>query len=697
MLSKIILYSLLLFAINGLFANEKPLIIASHKITIDTTHNDSIRLSKIIDLSWDYRNYSTDSALYYSDWAIRLAKSTNQIQLLAKELDIRSTIMIIMGKLDSAEYYQNSSLKIRQNMHDYRGLRSSYEEMGNIKKAKGHYELALKYYFKALNTIDSIKYRPVELELYEEYKFETLDKFIEKFRKRNFDMSKKAPESSSVKFVHIANEKRLIGEIYLIKKDYPNAEKYLLEALDLNYRLLDGDQIVMNENAVSKLYLALGKTSKAKNHALMSKDISNHNGNYLEASRSFEILSNIELTESKYSKALNYLDSSSYMQAKYSDKSDRLKVQRLRILVDSSRTAKFPELFNALTDLVSKISKENIGGNLNSEERLNLYSTLFDYYSTIGEKDSIILYQTNYYLLKDSLVGLETQNRLSELLEIHESNKKEKTIRTQAEQIINYSDLLLLSGAMIVVILLFAIYMIFNNRKMRKLNVEISELNSQLTESTRNKEQLFSYIAHDLRGPLMTSNSVINMLRNATLSEEKMKEYLVQLGQTIHKSEMFTENLIHWAKTKTGTIKSIKKQVDLEQIISESLNQFEYDIANKSLKIVKNISPLTIETDPILFQAVVNNIVQNAVRYGDKNSEINIVIKQENSNWDLSVANTGKPISKDTISKFNNAELIHNETGNGIGLTIIKNYVELLELSISLNSESQATTFTISN
>ncbi|MFA7326685.1 MAG: tetratricopeptide repeat-containing sensor histidine kinase [Candidatus Kapaibacterium sp.] len=699
MLSKIISYSLTIIFAVSLVANEKPSIISSHRVTIDTTKNDSIRLERLIDLSWDYRNYKIDSAVYYSDWAIRLAKTINQPRLLAKELDIRSTIYIIQNKLDSAEDYQWKSLNLRSKLKDFRGLRSSYEEMGNIKRAKGYYDLALSYYFKSLSTIDSIAYRPVELELYEETEFENLEKYIAKFRKNNFDMKKYTPEASSVKFVHEANTKRLIGDIYLIKKDYKNAELYLYEALELNYRLLDGDQIMMNENSMCKLYLDLGNLDEARKHAIRCTELSSINGNYSEAATAFKTLTEIERRKKNFSQSLIYLDSVYYYKKLFAanKKWDKLLIPRLRILIDSSEVSKSTELDSTMSIIVSKISNLDIEDKINPNERMELYYTLFNYYYHTDNKDSTICYQTSYYLLKDSIIGLETQNRLSELLELHESKKKTKTIHNQANQIISYNDSQTLLIVILFIIILFVVYMIYSNRKMKKLNTEVLALNSQLTESTKNKEQLYSYIAHDLRSPLITTGRVIDMILSNNISSERKDEYLQQLSQTVKKSEMFTDNLMHWAKTKTGTITPIIREVDLREVIAEAVDLFVNELPDKDIMIEQSLADMTIETDRLLLQAIVNNLLQNAVRYGNNGSIIQIVTTQDNNSWELSITNSGKTMPTDTIEKFNNSEIIHNEIGNGIGLTIIKNYTNLLGISCAIHSESDTTTFTISN
>lgn len=699
MLLKIISYSIIFLFSCGLFANEKTDLISHHKNIITSTKSDSIRLEHIIDLSWDYRNYNIDSAVYFSDWAIRLSKAVNQPKLLAKELDIRSSIMIIKGDLDSAEYYQMQALKLRRMQKNYRGLRSSYEEMGNVKKAKGHYELALNYYFRALLVIDSIPYKPEELKLYKEHNLEKVEDYYSYLRKNNFDMSKHTEGRTSVKFVHIANEKRLIGEIYLLKKDYENAQKYLSEALVLNYHLLDADQIIMNEFALANLYMETEKEDKAKLHTSMALGIAKHKVNYSDIAKSFRYLSKIEQAESNYSKALAYLDSAKYFHFQFARDTNNfsLEIRKFRILIDSLSSAPSINLTDTIINITNSLYSNLVSPQLTLKNKLSLYQGLYEFYNLIGQDDSALTYQTQYYLLKDSLIGLESQNRLSELMEIHESKKKSKTIQLQAKQIINYTELLWLSAALILIVILFAIYMIYSNRKMKKLHSDVLNLNRLLTESTKNKEQLFSYIAHDLRGPLTSSGSVIKLLLENSLTEEKKAKYIAQLGQTIHKSEQFTDNLIHWAKTKSGTIKPILKPFSLELAVNNALQNFEHEIEEKQLTVTRERTTITLETDAILFQAIINNLIQNAVRYSEKNSDITISPKQDINNWSLSITNIGKTISPTTIQAFNDGEITHNETGNGIGLTIIKHYSKLLNLACKIESGADSSTFTLSN
>lgn len=571
--------------------------------------------------------------------------------------------------------------------------------MGSIKSEQGYHDLALVFYFKSLKAIDSIKYNKNELSFFESEHFKDIDSQLKLLIARKEIFHNYRPEDASVKFVHLANINRLIGEVYATKRNYQYAEEYLLKALNLNYRLADIDQLLMNENALSKMYLDQNKLDKAKESSQRCIQLAPIKGNFIEAATAYATLAEIERKSKNFSTSLNYIDSAKYYHNKYEKTKDweLAKLYKVRTLIDSLEVRESEGVINTTNLLVDEINAIDLESKLSNTDKLKLYYTLYSYYHQINNKDSIISYQTKFYQLKDSIIGLETQNRLSELLQLHESEVKDKKIETQEEKIIDYTEFLWLASVFLLIILLFAVYLFYSNRKMKNLNDEISELNEQLTESTKNKEELFTYIAHDLRGPLMTSGSVINMILSNDISEQRRQEYLISLQHTIRKSEMFTENLVHWAKTKSGTIVPRLTELLLEDLVSETLNSYSHNIAEKNLTIINDTVPISVQSDKVLLQAVVNNIVQNAVRYSYKDGTVNISSKGNSHSWELHVINKGETVPQETIDKFNSSQIVHSQKGHGIGLVIIKSYCDLLQLDCSLTSNSGVTTFTISN
>lgn len=692
---KIISYSIIFFVVYVSSARPKDETIEFHKKIIATTKSDSIRLEHTIHLSWDYRNYNTDSAFHYSNLAINLAKKLNDERLLAKEYDILAYIFINKNQLDSAEHYQLIALDIRKKNNDYRGLRSSYSVMGNIERKNGHFDIALSYYFKALKTIDLIKYNEKELKLYENYEYVDLESQIKLFEKNHEVISKNRPEDGSVKFVHIANTKRLIGEIYLLKDELEEANKYLLEALELNYRLGDGDQVLMNENSMAELNIKEGKYAEAvtrlKRNIRSGKTLTN----YYEVANSFLLLSETHKKVNNFSKALELIDSVQYYNLLFStaENLDFLLVKKLSILNDSAAIDNSMPIVSKSAEIINKIKSAKLEERLRNKDRLELYYVLFNYYLNNDIKDSTILFQTKFYELKDTIIGIDSQNRLNELLKIYETEKKTKLIESQEKKIINYEDLLLLAAILILIVVVFSAIVILNNKKMKKLNANIIELNRQLTESTENKEQLFAYIAHDLRGPLITSNKVISMVLTDDLPEKRKVHYLALLQETIQKSEMFTENLVHWTKSKSGTIKPNISQVCIDEIIDESIKNFKFTIENKELAILQSLPKVTIQTDRILFSAIINNLLQNAIRHCPEGSTISIDMHNAES-WELKVTNEGR-IDSETIDNFNDSKINHSENGNGLGLIIVKNYSKLIGLDCSISTTSSTTSFII--
>jgi signal transduction histidine kinase len=135
----------------------------------------------------------------------------------------------------------------------------------------------------------------------------------------------------------------------------------------------------------------------------------------------------------------------------------------------------------------------------------------------------------------------------------------------------------------------------------------------------------------------------------------------------------------------------------MRKLLEEALNSFSHDIANKGLRLELSLAELSVETDRVLMQAIVSNLIQNAVRYSDDNAALHIYLGSTGDVWSLSVSNNGTPISQDMLHKFNESAIIHNESGHGLGLIIVKSYSQILGLSCQISSTEGSTTFTISN
>jgi signal transduction histidine kinase len=634
------------------------------------TPNDTLKLNTFIDLSWDYRNSNIDSAFYFSDRGLELLDKFNHKKLEAKLLDIRSTLHQINDNLDSAEILQYKSLIIRTNINDLKGQRSSYEELGNIKRSRGYYKTALIYYLKALKVLDRIDFEDNENVNISEYKIKDHKTILNFLKDPSIENEIKYDiKVRDVKHPLISNLKRLIGETYLLKNDYLNSEKYLKEALDIDYKVLDIDQLLQDEISICRLYFKQNKFDTIITRINKCIEFGKVISNYQSVSQLYFLLSNSYLKLQKYDKSKVSLDSAKYYESKFKSKhKTNYSLLDLQLLLNT-------ELSNnsIIGSAINKIETSNF----TSEQALEFYLTLIQYYTKIDDKDSIIKYQQKYYTLKDSLIGLSTQKQLTELLELHENNKKIKTIANQEEQIVTYETLFLILIFLLLLIILILVYLTINIYKVKKLNKELNEV-------TNNKEKLFTFIAHDLRSPLQIANNVVKHLSDLAQPTDKSSYYIDELKNLLSKTSFYTENIMLWSRTKTGKVEAMFEEVQIHELVINSINTFVYIAKEKEIEIALDLSQVISETDKNLLQIIINNIVQNAIIHSENKTTLNITLQSNSKVWDFVVINTPSKVLNQNVS-------------NGIGLTIIQEYTTLLKLYFFSSIEKEKVTVKLSN
>lgn len=239
-----------------------------------------------------------------------------------------------------------------------------------------------------------------------------------------------------------------------------------------------------------------------------------------------------------------------------------------------------------------------------------------------------------------------------------------------------------------------------NITEVSELIESINHLSVSLHEQDRIKKQITSDVAHELRTPLSTlqisveavMDGIIKMDNNRlkSIHDEILRltkivkdlEQLTQIEQSIHKLE-FT-------------------QFDLATLLHECLKSLEVKQLNKSINVSLNVDPITIEADRNRLYQVFYNLILNAYLYSNENAELKITVSQQNNHVQIQISDTGYGISVESLpfifERFYRVDSSRTREsgGSGIGLTIVKQFVEAHKGSISVESQLDiGTTFTI--
>lgn len=229
-------------------------------------------------------------------------------------------------------------------------------------------------------------------------------------------------------------------------------------------------------------------------------------------------------------------------------------------------------------------------------------------------------------------------------------------------------------------------------------NTMVSELES--TEIL--KKDFVSNISHELKTPLSVIQNLSAMLKSDGLTDQERKEYANKIYEaTKHLSSLVT-NILQLSRLENQKVVVNKKNYNLSEQLCRCIINYEQVWESKNIEINTDFDQnLEIYSDESLLEIVWNNLLSNAVKFTPENGKINISIKKENSCAVVKVEDNGCGMSehdlKHIFDKFYQADTSHATKGNGLGLALVKEIINLVKGTILVKSEiGKGSQFTIS-
>lgn len=356
-------------------------------------------------------------------------------------------------------------------------------------------------------------------------------------------------------------------------------------------------------------------------------------------------------------------------------------------------SAKYFDLFAAITRKVQQDemrAKEEEVNKLVSQAKSRVMEIEAEKVATekeLQEKD-IELMQKQRFLER---AEQESRERLMKIeLLSKESELQQAIIRQQ--QLMRNVYLIIIITTLIIAALIYYNYrekkkanllLQSKNEEISRQNVEIQSQAEQLKGLNLLKDKLFSIIAHDLRSPLGSLITLLNLTRQGYFTEAGFKDVLVELSKNVDYTSTLLENLLVWAQSQMrGTVVN-QKEFELFELVENKINLFDDQIKGKNIKI-KNLieKSTTICADKDMIELVIRNLIANAIKFTTEQGEITVSSRATGNMMEVCVSDSGIGISKDNLPKLFGREIFTtrgtlNEKGTGLGLILCKEFVEL--------------------
>lgn len=217
------------------------------------------------------------------------------------------------------------------------------------------------------------------------------------------------------------------------------------------------------------------------------------------------------------------------------------------------------------------------------------------------------------------------------------------------------------------------------------------------------KSRFLSMASHEFRTPLsviLTSAELIQKQIEAGKPTENIK-YLNKIVKNVSNLEVILNDFLSLSKLDEGKIISNPEEFDLIQLVKSIIKEFKINLKRgQIITIIKYDESITVKLDLKLLRQIIINLLSNASKYSREHTEINLTIANYPKHFKIDVTDQGIGIpeedQKNLFHRFFRAKNAAGIEGTGIGLNIVRHYLELMEGTIEFYSElDKGSTFII--
>lgn len=318
---------------------------------------------------------------------------------------------------------------------------------------------------------------------------------------------------------------------------------------------------------------------------------------------------------------------------------------------------------------------------------------LFERISTLY--DSIQDYKNAYHYKKletetrQRIFSVEKQKEIDELEIRYQSEKKEKEIqqhKREIEKAKNRQTILLFSAIALFLVAGFIIYLVFQRKKITR-------------EFEQEKLRLFENIFHEIRTPLTLIDGPIQVMKQH--ADPSGQEQLSLMERNSKKLFYLVNELLDASKLGKGSYQLSYTTGNIHEYIERISGQFTNEAASKGIRMqteqTQDEKLYSFPSDAL--EKILSNLIGNAVKYSPGGSEIYVTSQIREQEIIIVVKDTGPGIpekeQKKIFRRFFRGKQAADVNGTGIGLSIVKELVDLSKGKITLYSDSKGTVFTV--
>jgi len=230
-------------------------------------------------------------------------------------------------------------------------------------------------------------------------------------------------------------------------------------------------------------------------------------------------------------------------------------------------------------------------------------------------------------------------------------------------------------------------------QKLEQSQIELSEALDKERQLNEIKSRFVSMASHEFRTPLSTVLSSASLLSKYVTTEDQpnRNRHIQKIKDSVRQLNDILEDFLSLGKLDEGKVETHVTGFDLKEFISETIEEMKGLLKTGQHFHFEYSGKENIYSDKKLLKNILINLITNAIKFSDDGSSIKISAKREDIFAKISIIDSGIGISEEDqehlFSSFFRAANAMNIHGSGLGLHIVKRYLNLLGGEVNLQSE----------
>lgn len=204
-----------------------------------------------------------------------------------------------------------------------------------------------------------------------------------------------------------------------------------------------------------------------------------------------------------------------------------------------------------------------------------------------------------------------------------------------------------------------------------------------MLRSERLKTELISNVSHDIKTPLTSIITYVDLLKRENIQPEKAQEYVEVLDQKSQRLKVLTDDLFEAAKASSGAMATEITKIDIGALVCQAAGEFSEKFEKSELELKNSIQDNNwfVQADGRLAWRIMENLFSNATKYAQPNSRVYVDAERKGQMIEIVVKNVSayelNISAEELMERFTRGDKSRNTEGSGLGLNIAKSLAEL--------------------